>query len=83
MSGDEWEGLRSVFGELTTDAPPAPAAATAADVAQRAVELAFGAAQELIALSGHDPQTLSDALAALGPDEPVAWMLVSQARKSC
>jgi hypothetical protein len=82
MSGDEWEGLRAVFGELTTDAPP-ERAATAADVAQRAVELATGAAHELLAMSGRNAQVLNGALAALGPDEPVAWMLVSQARKSC
>ena len=79
--GDEWDGLRAVFGELGSVEAALPATADA--VAARALELAANATRELVALSGKDSQLLSDALAVLGPDEPAAWMLVSQARKSC
>ena len=79
--GDEWEGLRAVFGELGTDEKAV--ASTPAEVADRAVELAGNAARELVTLCQGDSALLGEALSALGPDEPAAWMLVSQARKSC
>ena len=79
--GDEWEGLRAVFGELGTDEKVE--ASTPADVAERAVVLAKNAARELVAMCRGDAALLGEVLSALGPDEPAAWMLVSQARKSC
>ena len=79
--GDEWEGLRAVFGELGTDEKVE--ARTPGDVAERAVELAGNASRELVAMCGGDAALLGEVLTALGPDEPAAWMLVSQARKSC
>ncbi len=79
--GDEWEGLRAVFGELGTDEKIA--ASTPAEVAERAVVLAENAARELVAMCQGDSALLGEVLSTLGPDDPAAWMIVSQARKSC